>query len=93
MPALAESLGVGRLAALRLDCRGCELALGRDVESFGDGYFLSRVDQLSVRVHMGHLWAPGKQQALDFGRLAFLLRREGLQVSWQSLNNTEARLA
>ena len=81
MPALAESLGIGRLAALRLDCRGCELALGRDAEGFGGGDFLSRVDQLSVRVHMGRLWAPGKQQALDFGRLAFLLRREGLQVS------------
>ena len=81
MPALAESLGVGRLAALRLDCRGCELALGRDVEGFGSGTFLSRVDQLSVRVHMGRRWAPGRQQAMDFGRLAFLLRRDGLQVS------------
>ena len=80
VPALADSLGVGRLAALRLDCRGCELALGRDVQGYGSGDFLSRVDQLSVRVHMGRLWAPGKQQALDFGRLAFLLRRESLQV-------------
>ncbi|KAK9835012.1 hypothetical protein WJX81_004034 [Elliptochloris bilobata] len=80
VPALAESLGVGRLAALRLDCRGCELGLGAAVEGHGDGDFLGRVDQLSVRLHMGRRWAPGRRQVLEWGRLAFLLRRDGLQV-------------
>jgi len=81
VPALADALGAARLAALRLDCRGCELGLGAAVEGHAaGGAWLRRADQLAVRLHLGRRWARGRPQVLAWGRLAHLLRREGLQA-------------
>jgi len=33
-----------------------------------------------VRLHLGRRWARGRPQVLAWGRLAHLLRREGLQA-------------
>lgn len=83
---LASSRGDGeappRLAALKMDCEGCEYVLYRDTMA-QDPHFWDDVDQLAIEVHVPAYagFMQSREQMLGWGKLLVLLERSGLRLA------------
>jgi hypothetical protein len=76
-PALRRWLGHPRVAALKMDCEGCEYALPRDVALEDPGFF-DRVDQFAVEFHVSRRWVDSEEAVYALARLHQQLRTAGL---------------
>lgn len=66
------------LAALKLDCEGCEYSVAADVEEDVHSFF-SRFSQLNVEFHLPRHFMRTPQHAVMLGRLVLLLRENGFR--------------
>jgi hypothetical protein len=84
MPKLRYFLGLERIDLLKLDCEGCEMALGRDILR-EDPYFLTHVDQISIETHVSKAWMTTQEQVYYFGLMFPLLEEAGFEMEWSSV--------
>ena len=75
---LAETLGMKRLSALKMDCEACEFYVARDVLAH-DPTFFERVDNFSFEVHVSKFFMDSVETMLGYGRLLVLLERANLR--------------
>lgn len=75
VPSMAKALRIGHIRALKMDCEGCEFALGEDIWN-EDCRFFERVDAFHVELHLckGMMQPDGEDK---IGLLFALLRRAG----------------
>mmetsp|Transcript_5506 Transcript_5506/g.16249 ORF Transcript_5506/g.16249 Transcript_5506/m.16249 type:complete len:356 (+) Transcript_5506:98-1165(+) len=84
MPRLRHFLGLERIALLKLDCEGCEVAFARDILR-EDADFLKRVDQVSIETHVTKTWMTTREHVYYFGLHFALLEEAGFKLEWSSV--------
>lgn len=77
IPALLRWTNIPRLAALKMDCEGCEYSLSHDV-LVEDPEFFMKIDQLAIELHMSRNWVKSRIHLYSLGMLLTLLDDAGL---------------
>ena len=73
---LRHFLGVDTIDVLNIDCKGCEVALSRDMLR-EDPNFLKHVDQISIETRITKTWMTTREHVYCFGVLIVLLEEDG----------------
>lgn len=84
MPKLRYFLGLPKIALLKIDCEGCEMALSRDILR-EDPTFLFKVDQISIETHVTKTWMTTREHVYYFGLMFALLEEAGFVMEWSSV--------
>ena len=79
VPSLQACFRHRRIHVLKMDCEGCEYALGEDIEKENRDFFLN-VDQFSVEVHTSKFWISTKRHIYYFAKLFYYLKKARLEI-------------
>ena len=79
IPALRRWLRHDHIAVLKMDCEGCEYALGEDI-AIEDPDFFAHVDQFAVEVHVSKHWLDSVDALHALGMLYLFLEAAGLEL-------------
>jgi hypothetical protein len=90
-PLLANLVGVAThsqgIPVLKMDCEGCEYQVWDHVMTH-DPRFFTRVDQVSLEVHLSiAIGASSTQNVLNYGRLLSLLHRSGHRLQFKDISH------
>lgn len=79
VPGLKKLFRHDHINVLKMDCEGCEYALGQDI-LHEDPDFLFSVDQLAIEIHVSQKWLKTEDQAHHLGILYALSKDAGLRL-------------
>lgn len=79
IPSVMNLLQLDHLNILKMDCEGCEYALGRDI-LLEDPTMLHKIDQVSMEFHLSKFWLHSPEALYYFGVLLQLLQEAGFRL-------------
>jgi len=80
---IANTMGLKRMAVVKMDCEGCEYAIAASILDCEPGpncdrWFFHKVEQFSVEIHTYMSFAPTYAHHLGLAKLFWLLEEAGL---------------
>lgn len=91
-PELRKMFGHQRIAALKMDCEGCEYSIAKDILE-NDPDFFNFVDQFTIEIHVTNAFVLSHTHLHNYALLYKLLRDKGFRLAGGELTSCGAKEA